>query len=202
MNQLHDIHFYLLVIWEDVESSIRGPYANEHERDRAARWIRNEHGDSHGIYLLDIDDQRVPHVYDISGGVFEDPDVEEVEPDEGILMCLERGNLKAEWEDLSEGYNGDYDPDNPDDCSLLRFTVYASDESGEWGVIGDASYCTRVPASTPRPVLREMLECILNEFWDALDGHLGYSSPSVKKLGEELSHISVEVFSTNNEDVV
>ena len=34
-----------------------------------------------------------------------------------------RGDRKVEWVDIGEGWNGDYDPDDPDDTALLRFDV-------------------------------------------------------------------------------
>jgi hypothetical protein len=67
--------------------------------------------------------------------------LKQVESLPGII----RGNVKIEWVNLGEGFDGDYDPENPDDRNLLRFEVYRN-EGIEWVAIEDGSYCTLVDA--------------------------------------------------------
>lgn len=83
-----------------------------------------------------------------------------------------RGSLTAVWEYIGEGWSGDYNPDDPDDTELLRFSVYRSDIALE-----DASYCTQMPVGTDEAILRRGLEVIL----DAAE------SSSPKRRLEELS---------------
>ena len=59
---------------------------------------------------------------------------------------LIRGAVKIEWEELGEGWDGEY-AGTPDDKSLLRFYV-ARLEGGQWVDIDDGSWCTRFPANT------------------------------------------------------
>ena len=68
-----------------------------------------------------------------------------------------RGDRKVEWVDIGEGWNGDYDPDDPDDTALLRFDVleltnihglFSDSPVMEWEVLDDASYCTQMPADS------------------------------------------------------
>ena len=73
---------------------------------------------------------------------------------------LTRGNLRAEWENLGEGFSGDYDPTDPDDVNLLRFSVYDV-ATGEQ--LDDASYCTQMPADTDPSILARALEQIVAE---------------------------------------
>ena len=47
------------------------------------------------------------------------------------LPVITRGVVKIEWVNLGEGYDGDYDPENPDDVNLLRFDV-SKKVNGEW----------------------------------------------------------------------
>ena len=77
-------------------------------------------------------------------------------------MNLIAGNYKAEWVDLGEGRDGDYDPDDPNDVALLRFDTYRRD-GDNWEAIDDGSYCTAIPVGTPDPVLLKGLTLIVNE---------------------------------------
>ncbi len=103
---------------------------------------------------------------------------EEVVNVEGQVLI--RGNLRIDWDELGEGWNGDWDPDDPDDVELLRFSVYRL-EGGEWVEADDASYCTQVPVATAAGVRQRLLEGLMDE----IDGARG----SIKKLCERLSWI-------------
>lgn len=51
-----------------------------------------------------------------------------------------------EWEDIGEGLAGDYNPDDPDDVPLLRFTITG-------GPCDGLSYCTDIQVGAPPNVL-------------------------------------------------
>lgn len=103
-----------------------------------------------------------------------------------------RGDIKIEFEHIGEGWSGDYDPDDPDDVRLLRFTVYKID-FGEWSPIDDASYCTMLPVDTPKKSLHKALKLIMDIiYFDATTGH------SIKKKSEALSWLSPDVFEEVN----
>ena len=108
-------------------------------------------------------------------------------------MKVVKGNIKAEWVELGEGYGGDFEPSDPDDVELLRFDV-SYKEKGVWLEIPDASYCTRMPVKAPAVIKRKALDVIVNEYYDACSGKYSEDSPSVKKLGEHLSWICPEDF--------
>ena len=63
-------------------------------------------------------------------------------------LVRERGPVRVAWVCLGEGYNGEYDPKNPEDELLLRFDVAVRDED-----IGDfvttESRCTCFAAKAP-----------------------------------------------------
>jgi len=61
---------YLVFVWSDVEPEIKGPFANEGARTRAARKLRRESGEEHGIYPLDIVD-GIPEIGSYSGRFFD-----------------------------------------------------------------------------------------------------------------------------------
>jgi len=90
----------------------------------------------------------------------------------------EKNGLRVEWVELGEGYDGDYDENDPEDEELLRFDVYVrihpdddnpeweyhggfiADDGTKWSGVKDGSYCTRVPASTSEEHRLELLERI------------------------------------------
>lgn len=59
------------------------------------------------------------------------------------------GTKKVVWEALGEGLSGDYDPSDPEDRELLRFSCSRLNEDGEWEELPDSSYCTLLPVSQP-----------------------------------------------------
>jgi hypothetical protein len=99
---------------------------------------------------------------------------------------LIQGNIKIEWDELGEGLCGDYDPDDPNDIELLRFTVYEMID-GEWEFVDDASYCTNVPVSAG-PVERAKLLAIL---MDRIEPQM-VAEGRCKKVCEELSWIGLD----------
>lgn len=60
-------------------------------------------------------------------------------------MELIDGNVMVELVHEGEGFHGEYDPTDPDDQPLLRFSVYQRGE-GEWEQVENASYCTQLNA--------------------------------------------------------
>lgn len=92
-------------------------------------------------------------------------------------------NLKVEWEDIGEGLNGDYDPNDPDDKQLLRFDVsYRQSRKDDWEAVPDSSYCTMIENTCPPRILKAILRYIYKEVdkkWR--------NGCSVKKLCEYLS---------------
>lgn len=116
--------------------------------------------------------------------------------DDDIVMSIYDDVLRVDWYNAGEGICGDFNPDDPKDVNLLRFDVYIKgNESGnkEWLEVTDASYCTNMPATASEDVLEKALRYIFNRYRNVITGP---DCPSVKKLGEELSHISEDDFSS------
>lgn len=107
-------------------------------------------------------------------------------------MQLIKDNLKVEWVDIGEGWDGYYNPDDPSDEPLLRFDCYEL-VNGEWQDIEDSSYCTRMPVGTDEMTLQAGLAHIMNELVATVSA--GYSA---KKLCEGLSWISPDWFKEDN----
>ena len=84
---------------------------------------------------------------------------------EYYLPSIIRGNVRIDWVNLDEGFDGDYDPENPDDVNLLRFDV-SMFKNGEWVEVPDGSYCTQVPAKTDKGTLSRILVSFMNEIYD------------------------------------
>ena len=98
--------------------------------------------------------------------------------------------VRADWYRAGEGICGDYDPLDPDDVELLRFDIYYRENpfSDEWLEVEDASYCTQIPADTPEEILAKKLNVIYERYAAILESD---PEQSVKKMGEELSWISL-----------
>jgi hypothetical protein len=98
------------------------------------------------------------------------------------------GNVRVVLHDsTNEGWGGDYDSSDPDDQLLLRFDVdQRIGNTDSWQPIDDASYCTALPANTPREFLDKALQLIMLEVKEAVE--TGYS---IKKTCERLSWINV-----------
>lgn len=100
------------------------------------------------------------------------------------IVALTRDDVSVEWENIGEGYCGDYDPDDPEDLNFLRFSVNKFTPENGWEQVDNGSYCTLVEASTDPAVLMEYLQMIMNECYPVIkDGG------SIKKICEHLSHL-------------
>jgi hypothetical protein len=107
----------------------------------------------------------------------------------------ERGDIAVEWYNAGEGWDGDYNFDDPEDVNLLRFDFYGR-KNGVWWTVFDASYCTQVPADTPDDVLANLLEVLMDEGEGAIQVALDNDwvdrdgiAPATRKVFEELSWI-------------
>ncbi len=72
-----------------------------------------------------------------------------------IEQPTEQGTVRTEWEYIGEGWCEDYNPSDPDDEQLLRFTILLNGEQ-----VDDASYCTQTPASATDEVQVRLLAAI------------------------------------------
>jgi hypothetical protein len=62
---------YLVFVEGDIEPRIVGPFADGDERDKKARELRREHGQDHGIFMLDVEPGNgVPSIDAYCGGFF------------------------------------------------------------------------------------------------------------------------------------
>ena len=83
------------------------------------------------------------------------------------LPSIIRGVVRIDWTNLGEGYDGDYDPENPDDVNLLRFDVsVANIDKRRWEEVEDGSYCTQVPAHTHIETLKRILVSFMDYIHD------------------------------------
>lgn len=98
-------------------------------------------------------------------------------------MVLDRDTVRVELDDIGEGICGDYDPTDPTDISLLRFSVYHR-ENDEWVELDDASYCTQLPTDSEVHIQEQVCSIIMDEVHYPVTH--GYR---IKKLCERLSWI-------------
>ena len=98
---------------------------------------------------------------------------------DNIVCSLSRGSVTVCIENLHEGYNGDYDQNNPNDENLLWFTIYKDNEE-----VPDGSYCTTIPVSAELTEIYASAKKILESVYEPLMNDL-----SIKKICEELSWI-------------
>lgn len=100
------------------------------------------------------------------------------------LPSIIRENVRIDWVNLNEGYDGDYDPENPEDKNLLRFDVFHHDGK-DWYGIEDGSYCTQVHAGATKEKLVEHLKQFMDIVYDDVSKH-----GKAKRLCEQLSWTS------------
>jgi hypothetical protein len=110
------------------------------------------------------------------------------------------GKVRVSLQWIGEGYEGDYDSDNPDDAQLLRLdaadlTKHAPAEycsgSGCCRSAQDASYCTLMTAELDREVAASMCEHIAKQ----LEG-----LPHWKRPLERLSWVDDEDASVHHQN--
>ena len=66
-------NYYLIMVWDDVEPELFGPFPTHIERDAKAQEIREEDGSEHGLFPLDIVAEELTEIEigAYSGGFFE-----------------------------------------------------------------------------------------------------------------------------------
>lgn len=96
-----------------------------------------------------------------------------------VVCSVSRGRVTVVFENLNEGYNGDYNPLDPNDEILLRFTVYKDDEE-----VPDASYCTTIPYTEKLTTIYSSAKKILDTVYEPVMNDI-----SVKKICEYLSWV-------------
>lgn len=106
--------------------------------------------------------------------------------------------IAVEFVSLGEGYNGEYDPDDPMDEKLVRFEFHRKQrdwEGGEWKPVLDSSYCSEVTDDDSKhdgdyhKLLAELwqagaLEAAMGTYDEAEDAF----RPRNRKIFAELSH--------------
>ena len=88
--------------------------------------------------------------------------------------------------DTYEGWEGDYNPEDPEDSLLYRFDIDRLVD-GQWEAIDDASYCTRLTADLPTETIQKALSYLMDQIYgSASEGN------SIKKACEYLSWIRAD----------
>lgn len=100
---------------------------------------------------------------------------------------LVKQGVKVSIEYIGEGYHGDYDPEDPDDKQLLRFSVYkwnAEPHICEWESVQDGSYCTYLPADLDVLDKAMVARIIMDEVFEPIS-----KGTRPKRAMEHLSHL-------------
>jgi len=104
-------------------------------------------------------------------------------------MDLIKENVKVEWEQLGEGRDGEYNPNDPNDQEYLRFYISKQSPNGTWENLDDGSFCTLFPVSASHEQKEKALVLIIDKVFDEIQ-----RGGSIKKICEELSWISPRWF--------
>jgi hypothetical protein len=104
------------------------------------------------------------------------------------LPMLERGDLRLEWVNIDEGFNGDYDPSDAEDENLLRLDLMLvkSDEQ-----VHNGSVCTQVNATAETSMLESFLLRMMNRIEREIGCSFPDKEPPAKHLFEEFSYVSL-----------
>jgi hypothetical protein len=108
-------------------------------------------------------------------------------------MELIKGLVKIELEYIGEGLNGDFNPNDPDDIKLLRYTV-SRIEDDDIVPIDDASYCTLLPESASSTIQTKALYYLMSRLYEPITQGL-----YIKKLCEDLSWLELETFAKESQ---
>ena len=109
---------------------------------------------------------------------------------------VEEGDVKVVFTYLGEGISGDYDREDEDDMPMLRFDIFEReyvDDGREhpdwnWIEVDSGSYCTEVCIDTPKEILEEMAQYILDNVKDDIS-----ANRSIRSIGQELSWIDKDM---------
>ena len=93
--------------------------------------------------------------------------------------------VRVRLEYIGEGWSGDYQPDDPEDTPLVRFSVQRK-VGRYWEDVNDSSYCTCIPISTLRSKLIAHAEKILSIVGDDVR-----KGESIKKTCERLTWVQL-----------
>ena len=105
-------------------------------------------------------------------------------------LVRERGPVQVAWVCLGEGYNGDYDPKNPEDELLLRFDVAVkSEDTGSFVTV--ESRCTCFAEKAPTKDKEAALGILLDRFYHAYTADPRHCMGA---LADELSYISAGTY--------
>ena len=77
--------------------------------------------------------------------------------------------VKVEWAYIGEGWYGDFDPTDPTDEPLLRFSVLTKKPDTDWDYAEDASYCTMNQIDTDSKDLEGMGSIIIERFSECVE---------------------------------
>jgi len=128
------------------------------------------------------------------------------EVDFGTIEVLsDDGEVMVDLEWIGEGNCGEYNPEDPEDQPLIRYSLYRKFhmnqdpdeianvcdvdvyEEGEWMAVEDGSYCTQLVATAPKEQLEAAAKFILEQVEDELRDF-----QREKRLYERLSWIKLE----------
>ncbi|MHC4780197.1 MAG: hypothetical protein ACYTFG_16630 [Planctomycetota bacterium] len=114
------------------------------------------------------------------------------------------GKVRVEIGWIGEGFNGDFDPEDPEDVPLLRIDAYdlsphadTTECTGRFDCCRgatDNSYCTNIPAWVPPHVLESVCKAIALDIYDrdswkrTLEGWSWLSEKKAYRLHEELKY--------------
>jgi hypothetical protein len=99
-----------------------------------------------------------------------------------------KDNIRLVWEDIGEGWSGDYNDEDPDDTPLLRFSIdWRENANSDWEGLNDASYCTGLPIDTDTDTLCEYAESIIASLSSTKEKPTGY-----KRTLERWSWLGIE----------
>lgn len=105
-------------------------------------------------------------------------------------LVRERGPVRVAWVCLGEGYNGEYDPKDPEDELLLRFDVAVKDENiGSF--VTTESRCTCFAAKANDKAKEKALDILLDRFYTA---YTSEPRQCLSALADTLSYISADTY--------
>lgn len=72
--------------------------------------------------------------------------------------------FKIELTFEGEGYNGEYNENDPEDQRLLRFTIYKTNDGNTYEQIDEGSYCTQITDNNDPELIEKVEKALMTIF--------------------------------------
>lgn len=104
-----------------------------------------------------------------------------------------KDTVRIDFDELGEGWGGEFDEEDPGDEELLRFTTYRW-QDGSWEEVDSGSYCTQLPVTLPPGQRKAALQYLMGQLHGAVT-----TGDSVRHRAAQLSWFAPDWFTADGQ---